>query len=92
MDKNSEKKEKILHKISFVVIFIALSWWGLDEYLRINSPRVPNQEQGRIYEKDYHGTIIYLNLTEYILEFALPGIGFSIFIYLMIVQYFAKKK
>ncbi len=65
METNSNKNEKFLYKLSFVVIFLALCWWGLDEYLRVNSPRIPNQEQGRIYEENYHGTIIYLNLTEY---------------------------
>ncbi len=92
MDRNSNKKERFLYKLSFVVISIVIFWWGLDEYCRITAPRVPNQEQGRIYEKDYHGTIIYLNRTEYILMFALPGTGFLIFVYMMISQSFGKKE
>ncbi len=92
MDKNSDKKEKFFYKLTFIGTFILLSWWGLDEYLRMNAPRVPNQEQGIIYEKNYHGTIIYLNLTEKILEYALPGTFFLIFIYIMISESSLNKK
>jgi hypothetical protein len=92
MDKNSDKKEKFFYKLTFIGIFIVLSWWGLDEYLRMNAPRVLNQEQGKIYEKNYHGTTIYLNLTEHILVYALPGTFFLILIYLMIFESLPNKK
>jgi hypothetical protein len=92
MDKNSDEKEKFSYTWTFIAVLIISSWWGLDEYQRVNAPRVPKPEQGIIYEKNYHGTIIYLNLTEHILGYALPGTFFLILIYTMISPSSPNKK
>ncbi len=89
---NDNKKKNFIYYASFIAITCAIAWGGFMEYCRVNSPRVPNEASGRIYPKNCHGTIVYLNLTENILMYALPGAGFLTFFTLVVIDRSSKDK
>lgn len=75
-------RKKIINRSGLIVIFIALLWGLAMVYFGTHAPTTPDPAGGRIYEYNYHGSVVYLNLTEQVLLYALPGIGISIMIIL----------
>ena len=90
MNANYEKRKNFVYYFSFLGVFCAILWAGFGEYCRVNSPRTPAPEIGRVYPKNYHGQIVYLNETENILMYAFPGGAFLVGVMLFIVT--PKKK
>lgn len=88
----SGKSKKILYRVSYIGVFFAVVWGGLMTYLGTYAPTVSDEAAGRVYAYNYHGTIVYLNLMEQVLRFAIPGVGFLAFFILMIVERYLKKK
>ncbi|MBA2494659.1 MAG: hypothetical protein H0V31_08190 [Acidobacteria bacterium] len=89
---DDNKKKNFIYYASFIGVAFAIAWGGFMEYCRVNAPRVPNEASGRIYPKNYHGTIVYLNLTENILMYVLPGAGFLTFFTLVVIDRSTKDK
>ena len=91
MFKDKDKKKRFIYYASFLGIFLFFFWGGLMEYYRVNNPTVPDQPTGRIYPKNYHGQIVYLNLYEEILIYALPGSGFLVLIALGLISLYPRR-
>jgi hypothetical protein len=49
-----------------------MQYWGMSE------PTAPDANIGRVYEYNFHGTLVYLTLFQNILFYALPGLGLLI--------------
>lgn len=77
---------KTLKRISYAGVTLAVIWIALMNYWGRTAPLTPDESSGRIYEYNFHGTIVYLNLVEQLLQFALPGGGFLIFVILWILH------
>lgn len=65
-------KRSIRYSSIYGLIFIVI-WFGFWEYCFQTAPRFPDQENNRVYVENYHGTKLYLNKTEYIILWGIPG-------------------
>lgn len=83
---------KVINRASYIGVFLGAVWFFLMIYLGTNAPAVPDLDAGRIYEYNYHGTIVYLTFTEHILRFILLGMVVLTFFVLLIVKRHLKKK
>ena len=72
------KSKKFRYGVSLPAFGFLVLTVILDEYCRVNSPLVPNAENGYIYPMNYHGTVVYLNQTEHLLMYILPSSAFLI--------------
>lgn len=88
----SSASKKNFYLASLVGVFFFAVWFLLLVYLGTHSPTVPDEAAGRIYAYNYHGTLVYLDLTEQLLRYALPGAGFMTFAILVIVERYLKGK
>lgn len=74
----------IKHILAIIGVLLFVLWFALDAYVRTNAPTHEDIVTGRIYERNYHGTIIYLNETENVLSYALPAAGLLILLSLVL--------
>ena len=89
MDLSARNKRNILFKVGYIDLFIFFLWITFSEYCRVTAPLVSNPSIGRIYEKNYHGSIVYLNAMENFILIFLLGLGLFIFFLLLFIDKYA---
>lgn len=70
---SSSKNSTVLFNLSYIGVIIFAVWGVFLVYLGTYAPTAPDEIAGRIYQYNYHGTVVYMTLTEKILQYALPG-------------------
>lgn len=80
MTETNRTRRKLVYIISAFGLAIFLSWAVFNEYARINFPTNPDPASGRLYQKNYHGQIVYMSNAERTLDYLLPALGISMVI------------
>jgi|tagenome__1003787_1003787.scaffolds.fasta_scaffold20657487_2 hypothetical protein len=75
---SEQLRKTFLRYSSIVGGTFALIWFGFWEYCYQVGSRFPDQTNGRVFDINYHGTIIYLSQTEYYILYAIPVTGLLI--------------
>jgi len=91
MNVNNRKGQTILRFGGFVAVSMVVVWGLFLVYLGTQAPTTPDEAAGRVYPYNYHGTVVFINLAEQILKYALPATGFLVGIALRIVGRHLKK-
>jgi len=75
---SQEKKKRFIFYSSLVGVLFFISWGVFLEYCRIYRPTSPDETVGMVYEKNFHGKIVYLDKIDEFLVYGLPVAGFLV--------------
>jgi hypothetical protein len=86
-----ENKKKSGVSTAIGGLIVMLTWFGFWQYCYLVAPRVPDEAKNRVYAENYHGTTIYLTLTEYVILWGIPVVALLIGLIFFLVKKYRRK-
>lgn len=88
----AKSKTLVLEILQYLGVFFLIIWFGLGFYWSFNSPTNPDESNGLIYTMNIRRTLVYLNVFQYLLLYALPIFFFiTLLTYKVLERRIAKK-